>query len=625
MKILKKMKLCGMAALAFLGVTGAADAADEVKALRFFPEPQWSAEESSGKAVLSGRPVNAYAVDNVQVFKGPDFTMTVPHTQWTVKPREAGKEGCAWIFVLDVSDRGNRHSSIEQEKKDAMALLSLLPDGDSVTIYAVEKENVLVANDLTPPQALLKLKGDRLQQARLQLGKTYLYSNLAEIVRTFSTKDRKFENKAVVVFSDGKEELPSVSAIVHKDEFVKALQKEGVVFYNIGYVEKKKDIPYTYELQNVAERSGGISCLVNRAVSGILSEGNRKIIAGSLRLAGHVSADLSGVTPDQSVRVVVKDADGRKWTKEYKKADIAQFAAITPIKPGLPSQDADKAAAGAAPGLREIENKVSELAVKLDSLSELGNDEGKLPEAEKAAFQKLSSDRERLLGEIAAKVKAYALLPEDERKAQWNARQESLGEVSLLSRAVYGCVLEMIDKAVADPGALTPEWVLQKIQNMMEAVRSEEETRRNSLVLVENQDPLMSQDEERSAYFPWMIGGGAALFIAIGVILMMMISKGGGQRACLTVGDYRNTQYIIKSKVTRIGKGRSNDCIIPNDSISREHCVIQSLGNGRWSIRDMHSSNGVYVNGKKVESGEIYSGDIIELGEVSVTFSVLKK
>lgn len=621
MKILRKMKLCGMVVLSLLGMAGSADAADGANALRFFPEPQWSTEASSGKAVLSGRPVNAYAVDNVQIFKGPDFTMTVPHTQWTVKPREAGRDECAWIFVLDVSDRGNRNSTIEQEKKDAMALLSLLPESDNVTIYAVEKENVLVANDLTPPQALLKLKGDRLQQGRLQQGKTYLYSNLAEIVRTFSTKGRKFANKAVVVFSDGKEELPSVSAIVHKDEFVKALQKEGIVFYNIGYAERKKDIPYTYELQNVAERSGGISCLVDRAARGALSESNRKIIAGSLRLAGHVSADLGGVAPDQTVRVVVTDTEGRKWTKEYKKADIAQFASLTPIKP----QDAAKAAPDAAPGLREIENRVSELAVKLESLAELGNDEGKLPEAEKAAFQKLVSDKDRLLGEIAAKVKAYALLPESERKAQWDARQESLEEVSLLSRAVNGCVLEMIDKAVADPGALTSEWVLQKIQNMMEAVRHEEETRRNSLVLVENQDPLMSQDEERSAYFPWMIGGGAALFVAIGVLLMMMISKGGGQRACLTIGDYRNTQYIIKSKVTRVGKGRSNDCIIPNDSVSREHCVIQSLGNGRWSIRDLHSSNGVYVNGKKVESGEIYSGDIIELGEVSLTFSVLKK
>lgn len=68
--------------------------------------------------------------------------------------------------------------------------------------------------------------------------------------------------------------------------------------------------------------------------------------------------------------------------------------------------------------------------------------------------------------------------------------------------------------------------------------------------------------------------------------------------------------------------GRSNESaelIFDNDNVSRLHCVIHEGHAGRWTIEDMESANGTFLNGRKLipfVEDEIESGMIIELGPV---------
>ena len=56
------------------------------------------------------------------------------------------------------------------------------------------------------------------------------------------------------------------------------------------------------------------------------------------------------------------------------------------------------------------------------------------------------------------------------------------------------------------------------------------------------------------------------------------------------------------SKKKKISIGRSNDCdiTIPSDTVSRFHAVIENTRNGIYTIRDLNSRNGTFVNGKRV-------------------------
>jgi Protein of unknown function (DUF3662)/FHA domain len=67
--------------------------------------------------------------------------------------------------------------------------------------------------------------------------------------------------------------------------------------------------------------------------------------------------------------------------------------------------------------------------------------------------------------------------------------------------------------------------------------------------------------------------------------------------------------------------GRSRDCeiTIEDPNVSRRHAEIR-LENGSWSIVDLGSTNGVEINGEKVDSARLEQGDRIVLGRTELVF-----
>jgi hypothetical protein len=61
--------------------------------------------------------------------------------------------------------------------------------------------------------------------------------------------------------------------------------------------------------------------------------------------------------------------------------------------------------------------------------------------------------------------------------------------------------------------------------------------------------------------------------------------------------------------------GRSSACqlVFADDTVSRRHAELH-VTDGRWMLRDLGSSNGTYVNGRRVMEAEVAAGDEIELG-----------
>lgn len=61
--------------------------------------------------------------------------------------------------------------------------------------------------------------------------------------------------------------------------------------------------------------------------------------------------------------------------------------------------------------------------------------------------------------------------------------------------------------------------------------------------------------------------------------------------------------------------GRRDDCQIriPVGSVSRQHCELVRTDEG-LSVRDLGSSNGTYVNQKKVVEQELMPGDLLAVG-----------
>jgi pSer/pThr/pTyr-binding forkhead associated (FHA) protein len=91
-------------------------------------------------------------------------------------------------------------------------------------------------------------------------------------------------------------------------------------------------------------------------------------------------------------------------------------------------------------------------------------------------------------------------------------------------------------------------------------------------------------------------------------------------RLVVLVGPTPGAEFSLEQP--RLTVGRAEDCTLSvnHNSVSRLHCEIHDLGEGRFEIVDKGSANGVRVNGADLRRGIIEAGDLIELGDVRFKF-----
>ena len=87
------------------------------------------------------------------------------------------------------------------------------------------------------------------------------------------------------------------------------------------------------------------------------------------------------------------------------------------------------------------------------------------------------------------------------------------------------------------------------------------------------------------------------------------------------VDDSGRRYEISASRPFRIGRDAGCDLLIPDDSVSREHASISANGQ-RFSVRDFNSSNGTFVNGRRIGTEPVFlsDGDSIRFGGVHFGF-----
>jgi hypothetical protein len=65
----------------------------------------------------------------------------------------------------------------------------------------------------------------------------------------------------------------------------------------------------------------------------------------------------------------------------------------------------------------------------------------------------------------------------------------------------------------------------------------------------------------------------------------------------------------------RLVIGRSSACqlVLADDTVSRRHAEL-FVEEGRWLLRDLGSSNGTWLNGRRIVEAEVRPGDVLHLG-----------
>src|SRR5215210_3166556 len=79
----------------------------------------------------------------------------------------------------------------------------------------------------------------------------------------------------------------------------------------------------------------------------------------------------------------------------------------------------------------------------------------------------------------------------------------------------------------------------------------------------------------------------------------------------------RVTFRLPEGSVKTIGRSTGAEFMVEAALVSRLHCQVSASG-GMLRVKDLDSTNGTFVNGKRVTSAELHDGDRLGVGRLEL-------
>ena len=101
-------------------------------------------------------------------------------------------------------------------------------------------------------------------------------------------------------------------------------------------------------------------------------------------------------------------------------------------------------------------------------------------------------------------------------------------------------------------------------------------------------------------------------------------SHGANMPALIGVSsDVIGQQYILRKDKIEIGRRPSSDIVLSEASVSSMHAQLIREGDS-WKVLNLLSSNGTFVNGKKVVNQVLQAGDMIAFAGSEFVYSMVE-
>jgi len=85
-------------------------------------------------------------------------------------------------------------------------------------------------------------------------------------------------------------------------------------------------------------------------------------------------------------------------------------------------------------------------------------------------------------------------------------------------------------------------------------------------------------------------------------------------------GQVPDRTFPLSPRTYTVGRARQNDICLPEPSVSKFHARLVHE-DGRFVIEDLGSLHGIYVNAAKVPRAVLSSGDVVQLGNLTLKYS----
>lgn len=84
-------------------------------------------------------------------------------------------------------------------------------------------------------------------------------------------------------------------------------------------------------------------------------------------------------------------------------------------------------------------------------------------------------------------------------------------------------------------------------------------------------------------------------------------------------GSFANRRFEIPSGRSTVGRSSTNSIVVDSDSVSMVHARILQKDD-EWWVLNLLSTNGTYVNNRKVTDARLHDGDRLHFGDAEFIF-----
>ena len=84
-------------------------------------------------------------------------------------------------------------------------------------------------------------------------------------------------------------------------------------------------------------------------------------------------------------------------------------------------------------------------------------------------------------------------------------------------------------------------------------------------------------------------------------------------------GPNAGSRFLLDSDTTTAGRHPDSDIFLDDVTVSRRHAEFYRRG-GRFSVRDVGSLNGTYVNRERIDEAGLSGGDEVQIGKFRLVF-----
>jgi pSer/pThr/pTyr-binding forkhead associated (FHA) protein len=90
----------------------------------------------------------------------------------------------------------------------------------------------------------------------------------------------------------------------------------------------------------------------------------------------------------------------------------------------------------------------------------------------------------------------------------------------------------------------------------------------------------------------------------------------------VTRGSNMGARYLLGEEVVRAGRHPESDIFLDDITVSRRHVEFTPGNGGTYSLRDVGSLNGTYVNRERIDEVLLSPGDEVQIGKFKLVYLV---